>query len=316
MPAWKSEYNRDVYGRTLVSLGDENRNIVVLDADLSKSTRTEFFARSHPDRFFNMGISEQDMMGTAAGFAAAGKIPFVSTFAIFASGRAWEQIRNTVCYCNLNVRIVVSHAGLSVGEDGASHQALEDIALMRAIPNLRVIVPADAVETEQVIRYAAATLDGPYYIRLGRSKTPVIFDAGYRFKLGKAPVLREGEDVTLFSTGILLSTALLAADILEKEGISARVVNMSTIKPIDREVIAESAARTRGFVTIEEHSVIGGLGSAVSEVAVTLPACPRMEMAGIQGVFGESGTPDELFKAYKLTPEEIALKAKKVLGGL
>ena len=314
MPNWKSEYNRDVYGRTITSLGDENKNIVVLDADLSKSTRTEFFAHKHPGRFFNMGISEQDMMGTAAGFAAAGKIPFVSTFAIFASGRAWEQVRNTICYCNLNVRIVVSHAGLSVGEDGASHQALEDIGLMRCIPNLRVIVPADAVETEQVIRYAAGTLDGPYYIRLGRSKTPIIFDENYRFALGKAPVLREGKDVTLFSTGILLSTAILAADILEKEGISARVVNMSTIKPIDRDAIAESAERTKGFVTIEEHSVIGGLGSAVSEVAVTLPNPPRMEMAGIQGVFGESGTPDELFRAYRLTPEEIALKAKKVLS--
>lgn len=302
---------RDAYGKTLVKLGETNKNIVVLDADLSQSTKTAGFQKAYPERFFNLGIAEQNLMGVAAGFAAAGKIPFASTFAVFAIGRAYDQIRNTIAYPHLNVKIAATHAGLTVGEDGGSHQMLEDIALTRAIPGMTIIVPADAVETEQAIM-AAAEMEGPVYIRLGRTAVPVIFKEDYKFEIGKAAIVEEGTDVTIFATGIMLSIALEARKLLNKDNISAEVINISTIKPLDKEGIIKSVSKTGCCVTCEEHNILGGLGSAVAEVLVENIPSP-MERVGVEDVFGRSGSPDELLKAYGLTPESIAEKAKKVL---
>ncbi len=280
---------RDAYGEALKELGKKNKDIVVLDADLSGSTKTAIFAKAYPDRFFNVGIAEQNLIGTAAGLATTGgKIPFASTFAVFATGRAYEIIRNSVCYPELNVKIAATHAGLTVGEDGATHQALEDMSLMRSLPNMVVLNPADAVETKQCI-YKAAEHHGPVYIRLGRSKVPVIFDEDYKFEIGKGVELREGGvDVTLIATGIMVSKALSAAEKLAKEGISTRVINMSTIKPIDEDIIIKAANETKGIVTIEEHNIIGGLGSAVAEV-VSQWKPTYVERIGTMDVFGESG---------------------------
>ncbi len=302
---------RDTYGDVLVELGKEDERIVVFDADLSGSTKTAKFAKAFPERFFNMGIAEIDMMNAAAGISTTGKIPFVSTFAIFGTGRAWEAVRQTICYPNLNVKIVCTHGGVTVGEDGASHQALEDVANMRNIPNMRVIVPADDIETRQVIRKIAYT-EGPFYVRLSREKFPRIFDESYRFEIGKGHVLVEGEDVTVISNGVMTSFALLAAENLEREGISVEVIHMPTVKPIDREIIVKSAQKTGAVVTAEEHSIIGGLGSAVAEVLVENYPVP-MERLGTPDVFGRSGKGWELLHYFGLDEKGIEKKVKKVL---
>ncbi len=302
---------RDAYGETLVELGREDERIVVFDADLSGSTKTAKFAKAFPERFFNMGIAELDMMNAAAGMATCGKIPFVSTFAIFGTGRAWEAVRQTICYPNLNVKIVCTHGGITVGEDGASHQALEDVANMRNIPNMRVIVPADDIETRQVIRKIAYE-DGPFYVRLSREKFPRIFDENYKFEIGKGHVLIEGEDVTVIANGVMTSFALLAAEILEREGISVEVIHMPSVKPIDVELIVKSAQKTGAIVTAEEHSIIGGLGSAVAEVLVENFPVP-MERLGTPDVFGRSGKGWELLHYFKLDENGIIEKVKKVI---
>ncbi|MCX6819347.1 MAG: transketolase family protein [Candidatus Aenigmarchaeota archaeon] len=299
---------RDAYGDTLVKIGGDKR-IVVLDADLSKSTKTCKFAEKYPERFFNFGVCEQDMMGTAAGFASCGKIPFVSTFAIFASGRAWEQVRNTIAYSNLNVRIVATHCGLNVGEDGASHQCIEDIALMRAIGNMRVVAPADAIETEKAI---IASLDegGPFYFRLPRSKVPVLFDENYNFKLYNGEIMRDGSDIYIIACGIMVNEAMKAAEILKEKGIDAGVINMHTIKPIDKECIVKAAKKTGRIVTCEDHSIFGGLGSAVAEVlSSNYPT--KMRIIGMKG-FGESGPANELFRKYGLDGNGIANEIEKM----
>ncbi|MEO2065711.1 MAG: transketolase family protein [Desulfurobacteriaceae bacterium] len=303
---------RDAYGETLVELGEKDERIVVLDADLSGSTKTAKFAKRFPDRFFNMGIAETNMMNAAAGLATTGKIPFVSTFAIFGTGRAWEAVRQTICYPNLNVKIVCTHGGITVGEDGATHQALEDVANMRNIPNMRVIVPADDVETRAVIKKIAYT-DGPFYVRLSREKFPRIFDEEtFRFEVGKGHVLKEGEDVTVISNGVMTSFALLAATELEREGISVEVIHMSSVKPIDAELIVKSAQKTKAVVTAEEHSIVGGLGSAVAEVLVENYPVP-MERLGTPDVFGRSGKGWELLHYFGLDDKGIIEKVKKVL---
>ncbi|OEH86779.1 transketolase [Desulfuribacillus stibiiarsenatis] len=302
---------RDAYGKALVELGKINQNIVVLDADLSKSTKTADFAKEFPERFFDMGIAEQGMMGTAAGFATAGKIPFASTFAVFATARVMDQVRNSIAYPKLNVKIAATHAGLTVGEDGGSHQAIEDIAYMRAVPNMTVIVPADAEETKQVI-FQAAEYNGPVYIRLGRPNVPVLFDENYKFEIGKGHQMRDGSDVTIIATGIMVSKALEAADKLKEQGISARVINIATIKPIDKDIIIKAANETRAIITAEEHSIIGGLGSAVAEV-LSENAPTKMKRIGVQDTFGESGTPDALLEKYGLTAVKIAEAAIEIL---
>ena len=301
---------RDAYGTALVTLGKENRDVVVLDADLSKSTKTYDFSRAYPERFFNMGIAEQNLMAVAAGLARENKIPFASTFAMFATGRAYEIIRNSICYPRLNVKIAATHAGITVGEDGASHQSVEDISLMRSIPNMVVLVPADGTETKKMVE-AAAAWKGPVYIRMGRSKVPALFDESYEFAIGRATVLKEGSDVTLLACGIMTAKALEAAGILAQEGISAEVINVGTIKPLDRETILTSLKKTGRAVTAEEHSIIGGLGSAVSELTAEELPVPVLKV-GIRDTFGESGNPEELLVAYGLTAEEIAGKARAV----
>lgn len=302
---------RDAYGKALAKIGAENKDIVVLDADLSKSTKTVNFAKEFPERFFNIGIAEQNLIGTAAGLAAAGKIPFASTFAVFATGRAFEQIRNTVCYPKLNVKIAASHAGLTVGEDGGSHQAIEDIAIMRSLPNMTVLVPADGIETEAVVK-AAVDYKGPVYIRLGRPNVPVIMPENYEFQIGKAVRLREGKDITIIATGIMVSMALEAAEVLAGEGIDVRVVNMASIKPIDTEEVIKAAKETGAIVTAEEHNIIGGLGSAVAEVIVENHPVPMARM-GVKDVFGESGTPNDLLEKYELTSKALVQEVKKLV---
>ena len=302
---------REAYGETLKELGAQIPEIVVLDADLSASTKTAVFAKAFPDRFFDTGIAEGNMMSVAAGLAASGKIPFASTFAVFGAGRAYEQIRNSICYPNLNVKVAVTHAGLTVGEDGATHQMLEDIALMRALPNMTVVVPADAAETAQVIRWAAS-YQGPVYIRMGRAKGEDVISPDAEFVPGKSTTLADGSDVTIMACGIMIQQALQAAKMLAKEGISARVINMSSIKPIDEAAIVKAAKETGAIVTCEEHTVMGGLGSAVAEVVVR--QCPvPMAMVGTEDVFGQSGKASEVLKVYGLTPEHIALEAKKLV---
>lgn len=303
---------RDAYGEILAQLGEQNRDIVVLDADLSGSTKTAVFAKKFPERFFNMGIAEANMVGTAAGLAAAGKIPFVSTFAIFAAGRAWEQIRQSVAYPKANVKIVPTHGGVTVGEDGGSHQSVEDIAIMRAIPNMTVIVPADAVETREAVKSAAAH-KGPVYIRLGRNKVPAIFGDEYRFTIGKGCELASGSDMTFITTGLLTAQAIQAATLLAKDGVSARVVHLATIKPLDQEIILKAARETGAIVTAEEHSIIGGLGSAVAELLAEHQPTP-LKRIGIRDRFGTSGKADELLKYFGLTSEDLAEAALELLG--
>ena len=301
---------REAYGNVLKTTLANNPDVVVLDADLGNATKSITFKSVAPERYFDMGISEQDMMGTAAGLATCGKIPFASTFAIFAAGRAFEQVRNSIAYPKLNVKIAATHAGLTVGEDGGSHQAIEDLSLMRSLPNMTVICPADAKEAEEAIK-AAAEYDGPVYIRLGRAAVDDIHDETYQFRWGKGEILREGGDVGIIATGIMVAKALEAAKLLEKDGIQARVVNIHTLKPIDRELIVETAKKTGKIVTAEEHSVIGGLGSAVSEVLVQeYPV--KQAMIGVQDSFGESGKPAELLAKYGLTAEDIVKAAKEL----
>ncbi len=303
---------REAYGKALAKLGKLNEKVVVLDADLSKSTKTADFQKVFPERFFNMGIAEQNLMGTAAGFAASGKIPFASTFAMFATGRAFEIIRNSICYPKLNVKVCATHAGITVGEDGASHQALEDLACMRAIPNMVVINPADAVSAEQAV-FAAADFYGPVYMRFGRASVPVIYDENtFKFEIGKGIQHGDGADVTIIGTGIMVAEALEARDILAQEGIHARVVDMHTIKPIDKEIIMKAARETGAIVTAEEHNIIGGLGSAVAEVLVENGPVP-MKRVGTQDTFGESGKPNDLLKKYGLTAGHIVEAVKDIL---
>ena len=303
---------REAYGKALVKLGKINDDVVVLDADLSKSTKTNDFYKAYPDRFFNMGIAEQNLVGAACGFATAGKIPFASTFAMFATGRAFEVIRNSACYPKLNVKICATHAGITVGEDGGSHQSVEDISLMRSIPNMTVVVPADGVEAEKMI-FAAAEFNGPMYVRLGRSAVPTLFEEDYNFEIGKGVVLRDGNDATIIACGIMVNEALIAADMLKDEGIFVRVINMSTIKPIDKELIIKAAQETKAIITAEEHSIIGGLGSAVSEVVCeNYPVI--VKKVGVNDSFGESGTPNELLEKYGLTAKNIVEKVKEALN--
>ncbi|OGC24230.1 transketolase [candidate division WOR-1 bacterium RIFOXYB2_FULL_37_13] len=309
----KSEATRDAYGKILAILGKENPNIVVLDADLAVSTKTAIFRKEFPDRFFDMGIAEQDMIGTAAGLAASGKIAFASTFAVFGSGRTWDQIRMSCAYTRLNVKIVVTHGGITTGEDGASHQANEDLAIMRVIPNMTVIVPADSIETVKVIR-AVADFSGPVYVRLSRIATPIVYEnTDYKFKIGKGIVMREGKDVSLFACGIMVAMALEAAENLGKENISAEVINLHTIKPIDQKLVIKSASKTGAVVTCEEHSIIGGLGSAVSEILAENYPAP-IKRIGVKDTFGESGNPKDLLVKYGLTSQEIVKAAKSVIA--
>ena len=301
---------RESYGNALAELGD-TYDIVVLDADLSKSTKTEVFKKKFPERFINAGIAEQNMLSTAAGLATCGKVVFASSFAMFAAGRAFEQIRNSIAYPKLNVKIGATHAGISVGEDGATHQCLEDIGIMRTIPNMVIINPADDVEAKAAVK-AAVEHDGPVYLRFGRLGVPVIFDENYKFELGKGVMLNDGTDVTIIATGLMVEAAINAEKMLKAEGISARVVNIHTIKPIDRDIIIKAAKDTGAVVTCEEHNIIGGLGSAVAEVLSE--ECPvPMERIGVKDEFGKSGVPAQLLKEYGLTAEDIVAAAKRVI---
>lgn len=302
---------RDAYGETLVELGAENPNVVALDADLSGSTKTGVFAKKFPERFFNMGIAEANMVCTAAGLATVGKIPFASTFAVFASGRAWEQIRNSVAYPKANVKIVATHGGITVGEDGGSHQSVEDIAIMRAIPNMTVIVPADGPETRAAIR-AAAAHKGPVYIRLGRNKVQTVFNDSHLFAIGKGNEVVSGSDMTFITTGLMTAHAVKAAELLKAKGISARVVHIATIKPLDQDIIIKAARETGAIVTAEEHSIIGGLGGAVAEVLAENQPVP-VKRVGINDRFGLSGKAEELLKYFGLMPEDLVEAAEEVL---
>ena len=303
---------RDAYGKALLILGSENPNVVVLDADLSKSTKTADFGKKYPERFFNMGIAESNLLGTAAGLAAAGKIPFASTFAIFAVGRAFEQIRNSIAYPKLNVKIAATHSGITVGEDGGSHQAIEDVAIMRAVPNMVVLVPADGEETRQVI-LAAAKYNGPVYIRMGRLAVPLLFGKEYNFEIGKANVLKEGTDVAIMANGLMVSMALEAAEELAVEGISVSVVNVASVKPLDVETIVLVAKQTKAVVTAEEHNIIGGLGSAIAEVLGEKLPTPMVRV-GLKDTFGESGRPQELLEKYGLTKADLIKSVHEVLA--
>jgi transketolase len=301
---------RETYGKTLVELGKENQNIVVLDADLSKSTMTQYFGTAFPQRFFEVGIAEQNLIGIAAGLAASGKIPFASTFAVFAPGRCFDQIRMSVAQPKLNVKIVTTHGGITVGEDGISHQAIEDLALICSLPGFTVIVPADAIETAQAVRVAAA-LDGPVYIRLPRPKLPIILPDDYHFELGKAVELRTGTDATIIAIGIMVTATLEAADKLKRENITCRVLNMSTLQPIDEIAIIKAAKETGAIVTAEEHLLHGGLGSTVAQITAKYHPVP-VEFIALNN-YAESGKPDELLVKYNLTANDIELAVKAVL---
>ncbi len=301
---------RQSYGEALAELGRVNENVVVLDADLAGATKTGIFLKEFPNRFFNMGIAEQDMIATAAGLSTCGKIPFASTFAVFATGRVYDQIRNSICYPNLNVKICATHCGISVGEDGATHQMLEDINLMRGLPNMTVISPADDTEAKWAVK-KAAEINGPVYIRFGRASTPIIYDETANFELGKAIQFGEGKDATVFATGIMVAEALKAKEELEKENINIRVVDIHTIKPIDKETIVKCAKETEKLISIEEHNIIGGLGTAVSEV-LTDNYPKKLIRLGIKDCFGKSGSASELLKYFGLTSDKIieAIKEK------
>lgn len=305
-------HSREAYGNALVELGEHMPDLVVLDSDLSGSTKTAKFAKKFPERFLDIGIAEQNLIDIAAGLSLSGKIPFVSTFAIFGCGRAWEQIRNTLALDNLTVNMVMTHAGLSLGGDGATHQSLEDIAIMRVIPNMQVIVPADSVETREVIRYAAET-QGPKYIRLSRRRTLDIFQEGdYHFDPQNYPVIEDGSDVTIFSNGCMIRESLKACQTLKKQGISAKVINLHTIKPLSKEIIISEAENTGAIVTVEEHNVIGGLGSAVAEVLSQNRPVP-MRIIGVNDRFGGSGHVEELYRELDLTPEHIIRAVHEVI---
>lgn len=302
---------RESYGATLVELGKEREDIVVLEADLSKATKSEMFAKAFPERFVNVGIAEQNMVGMAAGLASTGKVPFTTTFAVFAAGRAFEVIRNSVCYPKANVKIAATHAGITVGPDGGSHQAIEDIALMCSLPNMVVLSPADDIEACKCVK-AAAEIDGPVYLRFGRIALDDIYTDEYDFQIGKGNELMAGDDVAIISTGIMVHKSLKAAKELKEEGINARVINMATIKPIDEEIIIKAARETKGIVTVEEHSIIGGLGDRVS--AVVCENEPTVvKKIGVKDVFGESGNPDALLEKHGLTAENIKETVKNIV---
>lgn len=305
----KKMATRQSYGEELARLGEKNDNIVVLDADLSTATKTNIFAEKFPDRFIDVGIAEQNLMGIAAGLAAYGKVPFVSTFAVFAAGRAYDQIRNSICYPKLNVKICATHAGLTVGEDGATHQMLEDLSLMRTLPNMTVISPSDDTQARWIIE-EVAKLDGPVYVRLARAATPVIYAENQKFEIGKMIQLGEGTDATVFATGVMVAEALKAQEELAKEGIDIRVVDVHTIKPIDREMIIKCAKETKKIITIEDHSIIGGLGSAICEVLAEEYPTKVIRM-GMKDVFGKSGKADQLLKYFKMDSEALIEEIKK-----
>lgn len=294
---------RQSYGEELAKLGEENKKIVVLDADLSTATKTNIFAKKFPERFFDMGIAEQDLIATAAGFATCEKIPYASTFAVFAAGRAYDQIRNSVCYPNLNVKICATHAGITVGEDGATHQMLEDLGMMRALPNMKVFSPSDDTQARWIIN-EISKFDGPAYVRLCRLKSPVIYDENQVFEIGKAICHGEGTDATIFATGITVCEALKAKELLENEGISVRVVDMCSIKPIDKDIIVKCAKETNKLISVEDHSIIGGLGTAISEV-LTDNYPKKLIRIGINDSFGKSGKAEELLKYFRIDAESI-----------
>lgn len=302
---------RDAYGKALVELGESDKKILVLDADLAAATKTGMFKKAHPEKFIDCGIAESNMMGVAAGLATAGYTVFASSFAMFAAGRAFEQVRNSIGYPHLNVKIGATHAGISVGEDGASHQCCEDIGLMRTIPGMVILNPADDIEARLCV-LAAAEHDGPVYMRFGRLAVPRIFDENYKFEIGKGNVLKEGTDVTIIATGLMVNEALMAAEKLAGEGVSARVVNMATIKPIDRDIIIDSAKKTGVIVTAEEHNIIGGLGSAVAEVVCETVPVPVLRV-GVNDTFGKSGPAVELLHEFGLDADNIAAKAKEAV---
>lgn len=304
---------RDAYGKALVELGGINDKIVVLDADLAAATKTGMFKKAYPDRFFDSGIAESNMMGVAAGLATTGYTVFASTFAMFAAGRAYEQVRNSIAYPHLNVKIGATHAGISVGEDGASHQCCEDIALMRVIPGMVIINPADDIEARAAV-FAAAEYEGPVYMRFGRLAVPRIFDESYKFELGKAVTLREGSDVTIIATGLMVNEAIEAAKALADEGISAEVINIHTIKPLDKEAVIRSAAKTGAVVTAEEHSIISGLGGAVAEALCESGKPVPVVRLGVNDVFGRSGPAVELLHIYGLDAQNIVAKAKQAIA--
>ena len=302
---------RDGFGKGLLELGKANKNVVVLSADLTDSTRAGWFKKEYPQRFLGFGVAEQDMFGAAAGFALSGKIPFACTFGVFASGRAWDQIRISIAYMNLNVKIGGTHGGISVGPDGATHQALEEITLMRMLPNMSIIVPCDALEAKRAT-IESARVKGPIYLRLGRNASPALTSNKTPFKIGKGNLLIDGEDIAIFACGQMVHEAIKAAEILKKDKIKARVVNMHTPKPIDRDIILKAAKETKAIVTCEEHTTCGGLGSAVAEVVVEEHPVP-IKMVGIKDSFGESGEPEELFKHFEITADDIVKQAKKSL---
>jgi len=305
----KKVATRKSYGEALEQLGKENPNVVVLDADLAGATKTDMFAKQFPDRFFDMGIAEANMMATAAGFATCGKIPYASTFAVFAAGRAYDQIRNSICYPKLNVKICATHCGVTVGEDGATHQMIEDLSLMRTLPNMTVMSTSDDTQTKWAIK-EIAKIQGPVYLRLARMETPIIYDENTKFEIGKAIQIGEGTDGTVFATGITVSEAIKAQEILKQERINIRVVDMHTIKPIDKEIIIKSAKETKKLISIEDHNIIGGLGSAISEVLTE--ECPtKLIRLGIKDVFGKSGKAEELIKYFGITADNIIEVMKK-----
>ncbi len=313
MPKGTMRKQREVFGATLAECGGKNQHIVVLNADLSSSTKTSTFA-AVPEcsaRFFNMGIAEANMMCVAAGLATTGKVVVASTFAVFATGRAFDQVRQSIAYPNLNVKIVASHAGITVGGDGASHQSVEDIALMRSLPNMRVVVPCDGVETRSITE-AILNIPGPFYMRMGRSDIPDILDEGTPWHMGRSLTLADGSDVAIIAIGIMVGEALKAREVLAAEGVSARVIDMSTVKPIDQDAIVKAAKETGAIVTAEEHSIIGGLGSAVCEVVAEEYRAP-VRRVGIKDVFGQSGEVEEMMRAYGLTPENLARTAHDVM---
>ena len=294
---------RQSYGEALLELGKENENVVVLDADLSTATKTILFAKEFPNRFFDMGIAEQDMLATAAGFSTCEKIPYASTFSVFAAGRAYDQIRNSICYPKLNVKICATHSGITVGEDGATHQMLEDISLMRTLPNMTVMCTSDDVQTKWAVR-EISKIKGPVYLRLSRMETPIIYEENQKFEIGKAVQIGEGTDGTVFATGVTVSEAIKAQENLKQKGINIRVVDVHTIKPIDKETIIKCAKETQKLISIEDHNIIGGLGSAISEVLTDEYPCKLIRL-GIKDTFGKSGKAEELMKYFGITADDI-----------
>jgi len=308
---WKMVPSRNGFGRALTELAERHPELVVIGADLTESTRANYFSEKYPDRFFNAGIAEQNAAGMAAGLALTGKIPVFSTYGVFAAGRAFDQIRTTICYSNANVKIGGAHGGLSVGPDGATHQALEEIALMRVLPHMTLFTPADDEETRKATIAAVEQINGPVYIRFGRAPVPSITDESTPFEVGKARIVKDGEDITIIACGAMVAESILASEILERDGISVRIIDMHTIKPIDRQAIEESARKTGAILTVEEHQIEGGLGGAVAEVVVRTYPVP-MDFVAVNDRFGESGEPMELIKKFELDYESIARKAREL----